>query len=140
MSPMKPQLCSFLIAAILWIGLPMNAQIISSDELDGDQIYMKVDQKPQFPGGKESLERFLNKNLRYPITLKEQHIRGRVICQFVVNTNGSISDIEVVRSNNPAFNVEALRVIELMPRWEPGLLNDQPVRVLYTLPINFDVP
>ena len=101
---------------------------------------MKVDQKPQFPGGKESLERFLNKNLRYPITLKEQHIRGRVICQFVVNTNGSISDIEVVRSNNPAFNVEALRVIELMPRWEPGLLNDQPVRVLYTLPINFDLP
>ena len=135
---MKSQICSFLIATILLIGLPLNVH--STNALDEEQIYTKVDQQPLFPGGQESLDRFLNKNLIYPITLKEQHIRERVVCQFVVNTDGSVSDIKVVRSNNQAFNAEALRVLDLMPRWEPGLVNGKPVRTQYSLPINFDVP
>ncbi|MBR4563879.1 MAG: energy transducer TonB [Paludibacteraceae bacterium] len=112
----------------------------SNGSMDEDEIYLKVDQKPEFPGGQTALARYLKNNIRRPTTMHENNIHGRVVCQFVVNKDGSLSDIEVVRSNYPTFNAEALRVIENMPRWEPGQLNGHPVRVRYTLPINFNLP
>ncbi len=92
---------------------------------------------PQFPGGEQALFKFLNENIKYPVIAQENGIQGRVICQFVVNTDGSIVDIQVVRGVDPSLDKEAVRVIQSMPKWIPGKQRGKPVRVRFTLPINF---
>ncbi|HRR62720.1 MAG TPA: energy transducer TonB, partial [Paludibacteraceae bacterium] len=79
----------------------------------------------------------LSENIRYPVIAQENGIQGRVICQFVVNTDGSIVDIQVVRGVHPSLDEEAVRVIKSMPKWVPGKQRGKPVRVRFTLPINF---
>lgn len=107
---------------------------------EDDEIYLKVDKKPEFPGGQTALDRYIKNNLRYPVNIGEMNLHGRIVCEFVVNKDGAVSDIEVVRSNYPAMNAEVLRVLREMPQWTPGLLNEVPVRVKYTLPVNFHLP
>jgi protein TonB len=79
----------------------------------------------------------LAKNIKYPVVAQENGIQGRVICQFVVNKDGSIVDVQVVRGQDQSLDREAVRVIQSMPRWTPGKQRGQPVRVKYTLPVNF---
>lgn len=107
---------------------------ISSEE--EEVIYMVVESMPEFPGGQKELFKYLAENVRYPV---EAHgIQGRVICQFVVNKDGSIVDVVAVRSSGePSLDKEAIRVISSMPRWKPGMQRGKPVRVKYTVPINF---
>lgn len=102
-----------------------------------DPIVNWAEKMPEYPGGQAALFAFLNKNLRYPTLQQELGIQGKVICQFVVNKDGSIIDIEVVKSVDPALDKEAMRVISQMPKWTPGFQQDKTVRVKYTLPINF---
>lgn len=104
---------------------------------DQDDVFMVVEKMPQFPGGDESLFNYLATNIKYPSDAKEQNIEGRVICQFVINRDGSVSDVVVVRSIAPSLDAEAVRVISTMPNWTPGEQRGQTVRVKYTLPINF---
>lgn len=98
-------------------------------------MYMTM---PEFPGGQLALFQFLSQNVKYPPIAQENGIEGRVIVQFVVAKDGKISDVEVVRSGgDPSLDREALRVIKAMPRWIPGTQRGKPVRVKYTVPVNF---
>lgn len=106
-------------------------------EEDDQVIFQVVETMPTFPGGDQALFKFLSDNIRYPVIAQENGIQGRVICQFVVNRDGSIVDVEVVRSVDPSLDCEAIRVIRLMPNWKPGMQRGKAVRVKYTLPVNF---
>ncbi len=104
---------------------------------DQNIIFMVVEKMPQFPGGDEGLFNYLVTNIKYPSDAKDQDIEGRVICQFVINRDGSVVDVVVVRGVAPSLDAEAIRVISAMPHWTPGEQRGQTVRVKYTLPINF---
>ncbi len=112
------------------VGLEQEAE-------DAHHIYTVVDVMPAYPGGDNELFRFLSKNIRYPADAVRQRLKGRVICTFVVNRDGSISDAEVIRGVDTLLDQEALRVVSSMPNWKPGKKNGQTVRVKYTLPVQF---
>ncbi|MDB5031202.1 energy transducer TonB [Mucilaginibacter sp.] len=95
--------------------------------------YQQVEKTPQYPGGLEALYKFINKNLQ------GRDNKGKVITSFVVEKDGSISDIKVVKSLSKTADTEAIRVIGLMPKWEPGIQGGRPVRVMYSVPINFSM-
>jgi protein TonB len=92
---------------------------------------------PRFPGGDAALMQFLSKNIKYPKEAENAKQEGRVIANFVVEEDGSVSNVKVVHGVAPLLDAEALRVLGLMPRWEPGQQNGKPVRVKYTVPITF---
>ena len=96
-----------------------------------------VEQKPTFPGGEAAMYKWLNENIIYPAAAAEEGISGRVIVEFVVDKDGSITKVRVLRQRHPALDKEALRVIKAMPKWIPGRNNGQPVKVTYTLPVTF---
>ncbi|MFV0586238.1 energy transducer TonB [Bacteroides reticulotermitis] len=100
-------------------------------------IYEIVDNMPDFPGGQAALMKFLAKNIKYPVIAQENDVQGRVIVQFVVNKNGRIVGAKVVRGVDSALDVEALRVINSMPDWKPGMQHGKPVRVRLTIPVIF---
>ena len=101
-------------------------------------IFTIVARNPEFPGGQQALYQFLSENIRYPILAVENRTQGRVVLQFVVNTDGSIVDIQVARSVCPLLDREAIRVVQSMPKWRPGeSANGELVRTRFTLPINF---
>ncbi|MCX6307879.1 MAG: TonB family protein [Bacteroidia bacterium] len=94
-----------------------------------------VEQMPQFPGGEEELLKFIRDNLRYPPVAAEVGIEGRVTIRFVVNRNGDVTDVTVIRGLDPSCDKEAVRVVKMMPRWIPGRQNGRNVPVYYTLPV-----
>lgn len=109
-----------------------------SDDYDPDgEVFVIVEEMPMFPGGEARLMEFINKNLKFPQIALENGISGRVICTFVIDGRGKVSNAEVLRSVDPHLDKEALRVINMMPDWKPGKQRGKPVRVRYTLPIVF---
>lgn len=105
---------------------------------EGKEIkHTPMEQMPEFPGGIDKLILFLGQNIRYPVPMMENKIQGKVIAQFIVSKDGSLSDIKIIRSIHPAGDKEAIRVISLMPTWKPGIQEDETVSVKYTLPIKF---
>ncbi|MEJ7691893.1 TonB family protein [Daejeonella sp.] len=96
-----------------------------------------IEKYPEFPGGQEAFIKFLRKNLRYPGMAAENGIQGKVILSFVIERNGDLSHIKVVRGIGSGCDEEAMRVLSKSPQWKPGVQNKQPVRVAYNLPINF---
>ena len=98
-----------------------------------------VEHHPSFPGGQQALLDFLRQNVNYPEQAKKDSIEGRVVVGFVIDTDGSITDPKIVRSVHPLLDAEALRVVKLMPKWEPGSENGTPVKVKYNLPISFKI-
>lgn len=116
------------------IQAPVQAAVI---EEDTEVVFMVVESMPGFPGGDAALFKYLSDNIKYPVIAQESGIQGRVICQFVVNRDGSIVDIEVVRGVDRSLDAEAMRVIAGMPKWSPGKQRGKAVRVKYTLPVNF---
>jgi TonB family protein len=100
-------------------------------------VFTFVEENPQFPGGEAGLIRFLQTNIVYPQNALEQKIQGKVLLRFVVNEDGSVSDVKVVRSVCPDLDREAWRVVKLLPRFIPGKRNGQPVKVYFNLPIVF---
>lgn len=115
-----------------------SAQGVNSQKED-KTIFMVVEEMPEYPGGIQNLMKFLMENVKYPVSAQENKIQGRVFCQFVIDTDGTPTDIKVVRSVDPALDAEAMRVIGIMPKWKPGMQRGQKVRVQYTLPINFSL-
>ena len=101
------------------------------------KVFEVVEQMPSFPGGDVALMQYLSKNIKYPPVAEEMGIQGRVICTFVVERDGSVSDIRIARSVDPSLDKEAIRVVSGMPKWIPGRQNGQSVRVKYTLPVTF---
>ena len=116
----------------------IQAPIAPPEEEEEEQvIHIRVEKMPEFPGGQEALNRYLVRNIKYPLLAQENGIQGRVVCQFVVNSDGSIVDISVVRGVEESLDKEAIRVIQSMPKWTPGRQGGKSVRVKYTLPIRF---
>ncbi|MDE5988399.1 MAG: energy transducer TonB [Duncaniella sp.] len=101
--------------------------------------YDCVDVHPQFPGGDGAMVRFINKERRYPSQAYREGIEGRVLCSFVVNEDGSISHISVIRGVEKSLDREAVRIISNMPKWNAGVLSDSLVPVYYILPISFRI-
>ena len=101
------------------------------------QVFDVVEKMPEYPGGQAALFEYLSKNVKYPADAEKKKIAGRVLGTFVVNTDGSITDIEVVRKTFPSLDAEAVRVISGMPKWKPGEQKGKKVRVKYTVPLNF---
>ena len=117
------------------IAAPVEAPVEEEEE---EVVFVIVESMPEFPGGQQALFKYLSENVKYPVIAQENGIQGRVICQFVVNKDGSIVDVEVVRSGgDPSLDKEAVRVIKSMPKWKPGKQRGKPVRVKYTVPVNF---
>ena len=106
--------------------------------IDPDKkVYDVVERMPCFPGGDQKMQDFIEKNLHYPKECAENGIQGRVIIDFVVERNGTLTNIRVVKSVNPALDKEALRIVKLMPKWIPGRQSYKEVRVKYIIPITF---
>ncbi len=105
--------------------------------LDGEVIYNKVDEMPMFPGGLDGLMEYLNTNIVYPPVAAENNVEGKVLVQFVVEKDGSVGDVKILRSVEINLDYEAIRLCKRMPKFEPGKLDGKPVRVWYVLPINF---
>jgi protein TonB len=101
------------------------------------KIFTVVEQMPSFPGGTGALMQYLSKNIKYPPFAEENNIQGRVICTFVVERDGSVTDIHIAKGVDPSLDKEAIRVVSGMPKWIPGRQNCQMVRVKYTLPVTF---
>jgi len=102
-----------------------------------DVIYSSVDQAPQFPGGMDAFGKFLGQNVRYPVAMHEKLLEGIVTAQFVVEPDGSLSNIKVLRGPGYGSSEEAVRVLGLSPKWKPGLNKGKPVRVADTVLIHF---
>ena len=106
-------------------------------QTEEEVIFQVVEQMPEFPGGMSEAMKFLAKNIKYPVAAQQAKIEGRVIVQFVVGKDGSISDVHTVRSVSPELDAEAIRVVSMMPKWNPGKQRGKAVSVSYTMPIMF---
>ena len=102
-----------------------------------NKVFDVVEEMPSFPGGQGALMSFLSSNIKYPVVAQENGVQGRVIVGFVVEKDGSISDVKVMRSVDPSLDREAQRVVKSMPKWKPGKQNGSAVRVKYTVPVVF---
>ncbi|MGM9778567.1 MAG: energy transducer TonB, partial [Prevotella sp.] len=101
------------------------------------KVFDVVEVMPSFPGGQGALFEWLSKNIKYPVVAEENGVQGRVIVTFVVERNGSITDVQVVKSVDPSLDKEAVRVVKAMPHWIPGKQNGSAVRVKFTVPVTF---
>lgn len=120
-----------------WVDLDEIDYVEVEPEPEEEEIFMVVEDAPEFPGGTQALLDYLRKNIKYPAICRENNIQGRVLVSFVVNKDGAIVDPEIVKGVNPSLDKEALRVISGMPNWKPGSQRGKPVRVKYTVPVNF---
>lgn len=119
-----------------------NGKFISGNcyGVDGaDTAWFPYELQAQFPGGKDSLFRFINRNFRYPTQAAAENIQGVVKVKFTINTDGALEDIKVVNSVHPILDNEALRLVKLMPRWQPGIMDGKKVKSFFVLPLTFRV-
>lgn len=112
----------------------------SEESADNNKIFVEVEQQASFPGGQVEMMKFLANNIRYPEAAQANNVQGRVVVKFVIERDGSISNVQVVRSVDADLDREAIRVIKKMPRWEPGRNNGVAVRTWFTIPLTFRTP
>lgn len=119
--------------------IAIKEEVIAAPKVEEEQpvSIAMVEQKPEFPGGEAAMYKWLSENIVYPSAASEEGVQGRVVVEFVVGKDGSISNVRIVRPRHPALDKEALRVVKAMPKWMPGRNNGQPVKVTYTLPVTF---
>ncbi len=118
-------------------GEILKAQEVIVQEKVEEQVFDVVEQMPQFPGGDAALFEYLSTHIKYPAIAEENGVQGRVIVTFVVERDGSITDVKVVKAVDPSLDREAARVVAGMPKWIPGKQNGAAVRVKYTVPVTF---
>lgn len=117
---------------------PVRSEPLNKPQhVNKNRVYDVVEQMPSFPGGISGLRTYLNQNIRYPAEAQENCVQGRVVVSFVVEKDGHISDVTVLRSVDPSLDKEAIRVVRNMPRWTPGKQEGEPVRVRYNVPVSF---
>ena len=121
------------LALLAFANPKTEAAPVSGD----NKVYETVEQMPEFPGGMEEMMKFLQRNIQYPANAAKNEVEGRVILQFVVEKDGQIGDVKVVRSVDPELDAEAMRVVKSMPNFIPGRQDGKPVAVFYTIPISF---
>jgi protein TonB len=111
-------------------------EIIEIEE-DDEEFFMVVENMPEFPGGDLGLMKFIQKNVKYPAIAKEYNITGKVYVSFIVDKGGSVTNVKIVRGVDKNLDAEALRVVSALPKYKPGKQRGKPVRVMFTIPINF---
>lgn len=102
-----------------------------------EEVFVRVEEMPSFPGGSDKMYAFLQKHKKYPQKAPDSEIEGKVFVAFIVKSDGSIENIEIKRSLSPSHDAEAIRVIKMMPKWIPGKQNGRDVSCWYTLPVDF---
>lgn len=107
------------------------------EELDEAKVFFVVEEMPEFPGGERALIKYINSHVEYPVIAQENGVQGRVTINFVVETDGRVTEASVLRPVDPALDQEAMRVVNSMPRWKPGKQRGKPVRVSFRVPIIF---
>jgi TonB family protein len=127
------------IALSTIIVLQSNTKAIAQDKKaqSNEKIYETVEVVPVFPGGADSLNKYLAENIHYPDAARESNVRGRVVIKFVIDKTGAVTDVEIKRNIKKGCGEEAKRVVMAMPKWTPGTQNGEPVSVLYYLPVTF---
>ena len=135
------------VGALNVVGNDENGEVLKAKEViatepvkpkeEENKVFDVVEQMPSYPGGMSALMQYLSSNIKYPVIAEENGIQGRVICTFVVERDGSITDVRIAKSVDPSLDKEAMRVVSKMPRWIPGKQNGSAVRVKYTLPVTF---
>ena len=116
---------------------PTAIGTFTPDTPETENAFNVVEQMPQFPGGDVELMKFLSENIKYPEAASKAGTQGRVVAQFIVEADGSITNVKVLKKVSDEIDAEAVRVINAMPKWKPGMQKGQPVRVKYTIPITF---
>ncbi|MCF0190452.1 MAG: energy transducer TonB [Marinilabiliaceae bacterium] len=114
-------------------------EVVAEEEAEevSDEVFVIVEQMPVFPGGDAQLRKYLAESVKYPVIAAENGIQGRVFVSFVVNQKGEVTNVKVARPFDPNLDKEAVRVVQSMPKWAPGMQRGKPVKVSYTVPINF---
>ena len=131
---MKKLILMLLMAECCLISAHAQKTVVSQAN---QKVFDTVEQMPEYPGGMQAMIEFLQTNMKYPEDAEKQKVEGRVMVQFVVETDGSISDVHVAKQVFPSLDAEAIRVVQAMPRWTPGKDKGKVVRVKYNLPIVF---
>lgn len=142
-----------IVALLIFCALPAIAQTLDADTLATEQVVdvvfvggtpesgiyeiVQLDEQPQFPGGVNGLMEYLASHIVYPTECVEAYIQGKVLVRFAVFKDGTVGNVEIVKSVHPLLDAEAIRVVESMPMWTPGKLDGEPVSVWYTLPVNY---
>ncbi len=117
---------------------PIVIETKQEEEKEEDtQVFIIVEEMPEFPGGEAALRAFIAKSINYPVIAQENGIQGKVYVTFVVDKDGGISEAKVARGVDASLDKEALRVVNMLPKWKPGKQRGKPVRVSYTVPISF---
>ena len=133
---MKKLIMMSLMAIVGLTTVSTQKTVVAQKNL---QVFDVVEQIPEYPGGIQALFEYLQQNVKYPEDAEKQKIEGRVIATFVVETDGSINNVEVAKPAFPSLDAEAVRVLSAMPKWKPGMQSGKVVRVKYTVPINFSL-
>lgn len=131
---MKKLILMSLVAVCCLVTASAQKTVVSQKN---QKVYDVAEQMPEYPGGMPAMFEFLMKNLQYPKDAEKQKVEGRVMVMFVVETDGSISDVKVAKKTFPSLDAEAVRVVQSMPKWTPGRDKGKVVRVQYTLPVSF---
>lgn len=116
-----------------------HVEVQPEEEVKEEQIFVVVEEQPEYPGGAGAMYKYLMSNIQYPAAAREANIEGKVYVQFVVEKDGSISNVVVKRDIGGGCGVEALRVVRSMPKWKPGKQRGKTVRAQFTLPVNFSL-
>ncbi|MBR5727709.1 MAG: energy transducer TonB [Muribaculaceae bacterium] len=134
MKKMKKLILLSLMAVLGLMTASAQKTVVSQSK---QNVYDMVEQMPEFPGGMPAMIDFLQANLKYPEDAIKQNVGGRVLVMFVVEPDGSLSNVGVARKVFPSLDAEAIRVVKTMPKWKPGKEKGKPVRVNFTLPVVF---
>ncbi|MCQ2227607.1 MAG: energy transducer TonB [Bacteroidales bacterium] len=114
-----------------------EVEVQEEEPEETEEVFLIVEQMPVFPGGDEALRKYLAQSVKYPVIAQENGIQGRVFVSFVVNQKGEVTNVRVARPFDPNLDKEAVRVVQSMPKWTPGMQRGKAVKVSYTVPINF---
>ncbi len=114
-------------------------EMAEEEEEEEAEVFFIVENMPEFPGGDVALRTYIAQNVKYPEIAKENGLSGKVFVQFVINQKGEVQDVKIARGVDPALDKEAIRVVQGLPKWKPGSQRGKPVRVSYTVPINFQL-
>lgn len=131
---MKKLILMLLMAVCCLMTANAQKTVVSQTN---QKVFDTVEQMPEYPGSMQAMIEFLQANMKYPEDAAKQKVEGRVMVQFVVETDGSISDVHVAKQVFPSLDAEAIRVVQAMPKWTPGKEKGKVVRVKYNLPIVF---
>ncbi|MFT4600765.1 MAG: TonB family protein [Arenicella sp.] len=137
MSTMHKKL--FIAFALLLAAQFSFAADMPTDSTKKGMVFDMPEQMPEYPGGGDALDQFVKSHIKYPADAKAVRAQGKVYIQFVVEKDGSITDVLIRKGAHKSLDAEAIRVVKLMPNWKPGSMRGKTVRVRYTLPITFSL-